>query len=93
MDKPLKDFKLLPRRTAADKVLRDKAFNISKNPKYDGYQRRLALVVNNYFNKKSSGNGVKSGIMPHQQLTEELLKLIIRKIEKRKVYSSFNDKR
>ena len=33
------DFKDLARRTASDKVLRDKAFNIAKNPKYDGYQR------------------------------------------------------
>ena len=36
------DFKNLPRRIAADKVLRDKAFNSAKNPKYDGYQRELA---------------------------------------------------
>ena len=36
------DFKDLNRRTAADQVLRDKAFNIAKIPKYDGYQRRLA---------------------------------------------------
>ena len=33
------DFKDLARRTASDKVLRDKAFNIAKNRKYDGYQR------------------------------------------------------
>ena len=39
------DFKDLARRTASDKVLRDKAFNIAKNPKYDGYQRRLASMV------------------------------------------------
>ena len=31
------DFKYLARRTTSDKVLRDKAFNIAKNPKYDGY--------------------------------------------------------
>ena len=31
------DFKDLNRRTIADKVLRDKAFNIAKNPIYDGY--------------------------------------------------------
>ena len=37
------DFKDLKRRTYFDKVLRDKAFNIAKNPKYDGYQRGLAL--------------------------------------------------
>ena len=36
------DFKDLKRRTAADNVLRDKAFNIAKNPKYDEYQRGLA---------------------------------------------------
>ena len=32
------DFKDLTKRTAADKVLRNKAFNIANNPKYDGYQ-------------------------------------------------------
>ena len=37
------DFKDLNRRTAADKVLRYKAFNIAKNPKYDGYQCGFAL--------------------------------------------------
>ena len=31
------DFKDLERKTASDKFLRDKAYNISKNPKYDGY--------------------------------------------------------
>ena len=36
------DFKDLNRRTATDKLLRDKAFNIAKNSKYDGYQRGLA---------------------------------------------------
>ena len=36
------DFKNLNRRTAADKLLRDEAFNIAKNPKYDRYQGELA---------------------------------------------------
>ena len=39
------DFKDLARRTASDKILRDKAFNIAKNPKYDGYQRGFASIV------------------------------------------------
>ena len=39
------DFKDLIRRTASDKILHDKAFNIVKNPKYDGYQRGLASMV------------------------------------------------
>ena len=37
------DFSDLARRTASDKVLRDKAFNIAKNPKYDGYEEGLLL--------------------------------------------------
>ena len=39
------DFKDLKRRTFSDKVLRDKAFNIAKNPKCDGYQRGLTSIV------------------------------------------------
>ena len=41
---PYGDFKVLPRRIVADKVF-EKAFNIAKNPKYDGYQRWLALMI------------------------------------------------
>ena len=40
-----RDFKDLAKRTAADKFLRDKTFNIAKDPKYDGYQRELASIV------------------------------------------------
>ena len=43
------DFKDLLRRTASDKVLRDKAFNIARNPKYDGHQRGLASMVCKFF--------------------------------------------
>ena len=52
------DFKDFKKRTAADKVLRDKAFNITKNPKYDGYQRELVSMVYKCFNKKTKGSGV-----------------------------------
>ena len=38
-------FKDLARRTVSDKILHDKAFNIAKNPKYDGYQRGFASMV------------------------------------------------
>ena len=44
------DFKDL-RRTASGEILRDKAFNIAKNPKYDGYQRGLASMVYKFFDK------------------------------------------
>ena len=43
------DFKELAKRTASDKVLRDKAFNIAKNPKYDGYQRGLSSMLYKFF--------------------------------------------
>ena len=35
----------LTKRTQSDKVLREKAFEIASNPKYDGYQRGLASTV------------------------------------------------
>ena len=38
-------FKDLSRRTTSDKVLHDKAFNIAKSLKYDGYQRGFASMV------------------------------------------------
>ena len=54
------DFKDLNRRTAADKVLRDKAFNIAKNPKYDGYQRGLTSMTYIFFNEKASDGTIKN---------------------------------
>ena len=47
------NFKDLSRRSASDKVSRDKAFNVAKNPKYDGYQTGLASMVYKFFVKKS----------------------------------------
>ena len=80
------DFKDLKKRTAADKVLRDKAFNIAKDPKY-GCQRELASVVYNFFDKKTKGSGVTTlanksaikSIPQNEQLAEELHKPIIKK--------------
>ena len=46
------DFEDVVRRTTSNKILHDKAFNIAKNPKFDGYQRKLASAVYNFFNKK-----------------------------------------
>ena len=47
------DFKDLARRTTSDEVLGDKAFDIVRNPKYDGYQRGLSSIVYKCFNKKT----------------------------------------
>ena len=84
------DFKDLTRRTTFDKILRDKAFNIDKNQKYDGHQRGLASMVYRLFDEKTGG-GIKNENMSDQQLAEELHKQIIRKFKKRKVHSSFID--
>ena len=47
------DFKGLNSITATDKLLRDKAFNIAKNPKYNGYQRGLFLMIYKSSDKKN----------------------------------------
>ena len=77
----------LAKRTQSDKVLRDKAFEIASDLKYDGYQRGLASMVYNFFDKKSSRSGVAS--MTNYQLANELQRQIIKKFKRRKVYSSF----
>ena len=93
------DCKDLAKRTAADKVLKNKAKYIAKNPKYDGYQRGLAPMVSNFFDKKPKGSGVTTlgnksaikSIPQNEQLAEEIHKPIIKKFKERKVYSAFKD--
>ena len=72
------DFKHLPKITAADKVLRDKAFKIASDQKYDGYQRGLASMVYKFFDKKSQGSRLASN-KENVQLANELDKPIIKK--------------
>ena len=59
-------YKELNRRTFADKVLRDKAFNIVKDPKYDGYQRGLVSMFYKFFDKKTSGSSIKNENTPNK---------------------------
>ena len=79
----------LVERTQSDKVLGDKAFKNANDPKYYGYQRGLASMVYNFFDKKSRGTGISNE--QYYQLANELHKPIIRKFKKRKVYSSHRD--
>ena len=51
---------LATRRTASDKILCDKAFNIAKNPRHDRYQKVLASMIYKFFDKKNSGGGAKN---------------------------------
>ena len=70
------DYKHLFNRTRADKVLRDRAYKIAIDGKYDGYQRGFASMVYKFFDKKTSGRGVigKSNV----KLADELHKPVKR---------------
>ena len=85
------DFQHLTSRAASDKILPDKVFNFSKNPKYDGYQRGLTSMVYKFFDKETSGGTVKRENISNKELSEELHKSIFRKFSKRKVQSPFID--
>ena len=89
-DAAFSDSKDLTKRTIADKNLKNRAFDIAKDPKYDGYQRGLASMVYKFFDSKVSGSSAKL-ISENEQLVNELHKPIIRNFEKRKVYSTFKD--
>ena len=103
-DSAYADHKDLINRKKSDKVLRDKAYDIASNPEYDGYQRGLASMIYKFFDKKSTaepsalartGSGfkkLKNMTKPSSSiLADELHKPIIRKFNKRKVYSQFKD--
>ena len=66
-------------------MLRDKAFNIAKNPKYDRYQRGLASMVYKFFDKKTSGGGIKNENISNKEFAEDLHKPIISNFNKRNV--------
>ena len=88
-DSAYADHKDLINRTKSDKVLRAKAYNISSNPEYDGYQRRLASMLYKFFDKKSMGRGIARD--SSSILADELHKPVIKIFNKRKVYSQFKD--
>ena len=102
-DSAYADHKDLINRTKADKVLKDKACDIANNPKYDGYQRGLASMVYKFFDKKSTGSGTTEHSSLERSslerivkdssliLADELHKPVIKKCNKRKVYSQFKD--
>ena len=97
-DSAYADNKDLINRTKADKDLREKAYDIASNPEYDGYQRGLASMVYKFFDKKSIGSGIAGSsslermVEPSSlKLSDELHKSVIKKINKRNVYSQFKD--
>ena len=91
-DSAYADHKGLINRTEADKVLRDKAYDIASNPKCDGFQRGFASMVYKFFDKKSMGSGLKNTTKSNSSIfADELHKPIIKKFDKTKVYSQFKD--
>ena len=72
-------------------IVSQNIFNISKNPKHDGYERGLASVVYKFFNKNTSVETNEIEIVSNEKLAEELNKLIIKTFKRGKVYSSFKD--
>ena len=85
------NFKDSEKRTASDKVLRDKEFNIAKSSKYNGYQKGLASMVYNFFDKKSKVSGVNIEVKHNEQLAKEIHKPINKNFKNRTVYTGFRD--
>ena len=88
-DSAYADHKDLINRTKSDKVLRDKAYDIARNPEYHGYQRGLVSMVYKFFDKKSMRSGIKKDITKPSSLilADEIHKPVVKKFNKRKVYS------
>ena len=88
-------YKDVENRLISHQKLRNSVYDIASNPVYDGYQRGLASMVYKFFDSKvapldkktMSGKGIKN----NKILAEELHKPVIKKFNKRKVYSQFKD--
>ena len=74
------------KRTISDNILKDKAYKIFVNPKYDGYQRGLASMVYKLSDKKS-----RSGASVSEDLVQELHKPVIKKSKRNNVYARFKN--
>ena len=70
-DAAYSDSKDLTKRTAGDKALRDKAYNIAGNLSHNGYEISLASLVYKFLDRKTKGSGIKNGIKENQQLANE----------------------
>ena len=91
------DFKNFTRRTASDKILHEKAFNISQNPKFDEYQKDLTSMTYTFLNKESASvanksafsNGISNKNVSNKELAERLYKPFTRKIQEKKSTPTF----
>ena len=97
-------YKHVENRLIPDQKLRNSGYDIASNPKYDGYQRGLGSMVYKFFDSKvapidkktmsGKGNAKHSSLESTENnkiLAEELHEPVIKKSNKRKVYSQFRD--
>ena len=80
------DSKDLAKRTISDKILKDRAYEKARNPKYDGYQRGLESMAYKVFDKKTG-----SGVSVNEELPQELHKPMIEKFKRKKFCTRFKD--
>ena len=78
-DAAYSDSKGLAKRTISSKILKDRTFEIARNPNYDGYQRALARMIYTFFDTKTG-----LGVSVYEQLAEELHKRVVKKFKKKK---------
>ena len=78
-------FKDLAKIAASDKVLREKAFSIAKNLRYEGYQRGCGSMVYKFFDSSGVTLSNKSSFK-NETLAKELHKPIIRDFKKGSVF-------
>ena len=74
--------------------MKESAYVISRNPKFNGYQRALAGEVYKFFDKKIGSGAIatsKAGVSVNEQLSEELHKPVIEKFKRTKVYTRLKD--
>ena len=80
--------------TISDKILKDRAYEIARNCKYDGHQRALAGMVYKFFNEKTGTGAIaksKEGVSVNEKLAEELDQPVIKKFKRRKIYARFKN--
>ena len=85
-DAAYSDSKDIAKRTISDKIFKDRAYEIARNRKYDGYQKALASIAYTFFDKKTG-----SGVSVNEQVVEELHKPVTKEFKRRKVYARFRD--
>ena len=88
-DAAYSDSKDLAKRIISGKVLKERAYEIAINHKYDGYQRGLASVVYKFFfcNKTQS----RANANVSEELSQELHETVIKKFRKKRVCVRFTD--